>query len=198
MTQTQFKRIPFDLNLAKKIMNGDIIGGRIVTQEGFEASILYVDMNRYGNTYLTVIVDDGEKEFGMFCLSDGKRADGFDDSDKGRFDLYIELPIYHKDYSNFEPCKWQPCVVRESEDYSWLVQICAEKNAIGTTLFYTAKGEKCTRAFYLPLNRITVRLIGTIMSFDELLQEMDSTYHLSDLLKFQKDTPHNETRTSNN
>lgn len=127
MTQTQFKRIPFDLNLAKKIMNGDIIGGRIVTQEGFEASILYVDMNRYGNTYLTVIVDDGEKEFGMFCLSDGKRADGFDDSDKGRFDLYIELPIYHKDYSNFEPCKWQPCVVRESEDYSWLVQICAEK-----------------------------------------------------------------------
>lgn len=183
--EVEIKRIPFDLELAKKIMNHEIINGRIVTQEGLEARIIHFDMNKYGNSYLTVLVDDGEKEFGMICLSDGKRADVFDDGDKGCFDLYIELSsfdTYNKGHIYSDTYKWKPYLVRDDDDENWKVMVCAGIS-YGMLAFYNEEGEIYNRVHSLPLTNITEQLIGTSMSFDELLKEIDSTYRISETLK---------------
>lgn len=184
MTQDQFWRIPFDLDLAKKIMNHEIFNGRIVTQEGHEARIIHFDMNKYGTPYLTVLVDDGEKEFGMICLSDGKRADVFDDYYEGCFDLYIELSsfyTYTEGHIYSDMFKGKPYLVRDDDDENWRVMVCAGISH-GMLAFYNEDGKRYNRVHYLPLTKVTEQLIGTSKSFDELLKEMDSTYRHSEHL----------------
>lgn len=47
MTRTKFKKIPFNLELAKKIMNREA-KGRIVTRDGCQARIVCFDRNEKG------------------------------------------------------------------------------------------------------------------------------------------------------
>lgn len=166
MTQTRFKKIPFDLELAKKITNKDV-KGRIVTENGLTARIVCFDFKRFGRiNSLVVLVDCGDQELALAYNDKGKEKDNRD-----KYYLHIELPTYHKDYSNFVPCKWQPCLVRDNDKEDWNISVCKGRNSVGEAIFFPFG---CTYEHCLPLSKATERLVNTRMSYEELIQELDA------------------------
>lgn len=170
MTRTKYKRVPFDLELAKKITNKET-KGRIVTEDNLTARIVCFDMKYGGNKILAALIDCGDYEIGVRCDLDGTCRDV---RKENKFNLHIEVPTYHKDYSNFVPQKWQPCLVRENEDEIWLLQVSKGKRCDDGVLFYCPDGSPNVWRHCLPLSKATQRLIGTNKSYEELLQELDA------------------------
>ena len=170
MTQIRFKKVPFNLELAKKITNKEV-KGRIVTEKNLSARIICFDMKWYGSKKIAALVDDNGCELGVRYDLDGTCC--LEDNDE--FNLHIEIPTYYKDYSNFEPCKWQPCLVRDGEKDDWIVSVCAGKESVDGVLFYDSEpGVLCTWKHVLPLSKITERLIGATKSYEELIKELDA------------------------
>lgn len=169
MTQTRFKKIPFDLELAKKITNKEA-KGRIVTDDGLIARIVCFDLKYAGSKILAALVDCGDYEIGLRCDLDGTCCES---RKEDKFNLHLEVPTYYKDYSNFVPQKWQPCVVRDKDDEPWNVLACAGKNTDGDVIFYGPGRHKYTWGQVLPLSKVTERLIGTRKSYEQLIQELD-------------------------
>lgn len=169
MTQTKFKRVPFDLELAKKITKKEV-KGRIVTRDGLPARIVCFDFKYVGRiNSLVVLVDCGDQELALAYNDKGKEKDNRD-----KYYLHIEVPTYHKNYSNFKPCKWQSCLVRDCDNECWKVRACAGNNRVGDFLFYDNNGGAYTWKHYLPLSEVTRKLIGTNKSYEELMQELDA------------------------
>ena len=171
MTQTRFKKIPFDLELAKKITNKEA-KGRIVTEDGLIARIVCFDLKYAGSKILAVLVDCGDYEIGLRCDLDGTCCES---RKEDKFNLHLEVPTYYRDYSNFVPQKWQPCLVRESIYDHWKVRVCADNKQQVT--FYDSSN--CCSGdilwdFKLPLSKITERLIGTTKSYEQLIKELDN------------------------
>lgn len=169
MTQTRFKKIPFDLELAKKITNKEV-KGRIVTEDGHEVRIICYDYRHFGGkNRLVALIDLGDNEIALSYNNEGKEIDN-----REKFAIHLEVPTYYKDYSNFVPQKWQPCLVRESIYDHWKVRVCAANKQQVT--FYDSSN--CCSGdilwdFKLPLSQITERLIGTTKSYKELIKELD-------------------------
>lgn len=174
MTRTTYKKIPFNLALAKKIMSKEV-KGRIVTRSGWKARIICFDRKERKDIF--------EPPRNIIALIDNKGGDeevhSFRDtgmmflSEESDFDLLIEVPTYYRDYSNFVPQKWQPCLVRDSEEDEWWVQVCAGKDIDGEFLFYVYDGDIETWKYRLPLSKITEQLLGTTKSYEELIEELD-------------------------
>lgn len=169
MTQTNFKRVPFSLELAKKITNKEA-KGRIVTEDNLTARIVCFDMKFGVDKILAALVDCGDYEIGVRCNLDGICRD---DRKEDKFNLHIEVPTYYRDYSNFVPQKWQPCLVRDNENHLWGVQVYAFTNCQGKMLFYDDEGYVRPYTKVLPLSKVTARLIGTTKSYEELIKELD-------------------------
>lgn len=170
MTQTRFKKIPFDLELAKKITNKEA-KGRIVTDDGLTARIVCFDLKYAGSKILAALVDCGDYEIGVRCDLDGTCCES---RKEDKFNLHLEVPTYYRDYSNFVPQKWQPCLVRDANYESWIVLVCAGKNADGDVVFYGNGFQKYTWRHVLPLSKVTERLGGTTKSYEELIKELDN------------------------
>ena len=169
MTRTTFKKVPFDIELAKKITNKEV-KGRIVTENGLTARIVCFDFKRFGRiNSLVVLVDCGDQELALAYNDEGKEKDNRD-----KYYLHLEVPTYHKNYSNFKPCKWQSCLVRDYDNECWKVRACAGNNRVGDFLFYDNNGGAYTWKHYLPLSEVTRKLIGTNKSYEELMQGLDA------------------------
>lgn len=169
MTQTRFKKIPFDLELAKKITDKEV-KGRIVNGDGNEARIICWDKKCGCRKYpIIALVDSSDGEHIHTFTEGGIESIGF----KTFKDLHLEVPTYYRDYSNFKPCKWQPCLVRDGDYEPWFVLACAGKNTDGDVLFYGPGRTKYTWRQVLPLSKVTERLIGTRESYEELIKELD-------------------------
>lgn len=172
MTQIRFKKVPFDLELAKKITNKEV-KGRIVTRDGQQARIICFDRKTEASVWpivALVTVNDSRGE-DLEVYQDNGNFNRVRETEK---DLQIEVPTYYEDYSNFEPCKWQPCLVRYADDDFWVVHVCAGSNEEGDILFYNEDCWSYTWDYYLPLTEVTERLIGTSKSYEELIQELDA------------------------
>ena len=172
MTQTKFKRVPFDIELAKKITNKEV-KGRIVTEDKLTARIICFDMRYGGSKNLAALVDCGDYEIGIRCNLDGTCRE-FRKEDK--FNLHIEVPTYHKDYSNFKPYKWQSCVVRDYSSDTWRIEVCCGIDSNGVPIFYSRNNSDGYEDYkhFLPLSNITKRLIGTSNSYEDLIKELDA------------------------
>lgn len=172
MTQTRFKKVPFDLELAKKITNKKM-NGRIVTRDGQQARIICFDRKSEDSVWtivaLVTVNDRGVENVNIY-----KTNGYFSSIGENINDLHIEVPTYYEDYSNFKPCKWQPCLVRYADDDFWVVHVCAGSNEEGDILFYNEDCWSYTWDYYLPLTEVTERLIGTSKSYEELIQELDA------------------------
>lgn len=169
MTQTRFKKIPFDLELAKKITDKEV-KGRIVNGDGNEARIICWDKKCGCRKYpIIALVDSSDGEHIHTFTEGGIESIGF----KTFKDLHLEVPTYYRDYSNFKPCKWQPCLVRDANYESWIVLVCAGKNADGDVVFYGNGFQKYPWRHVLPLSKVTERLVGTTKSYKELIKELD-------------------------
>lgn len=171
MTRTKFKKIPFDLELAKKITNKEV-KGRIVTEDNLTARIVCFDMKFGVDKILAALVDCGDYEIGVRCNLDGTCRD---DRKEDKFNLHIEVPTYYRDYSNFVPQRWQTCLVRDTSSDLWRVTVCCGKDAYDIPIFYTADNSDgyCHWVNFLPLSKVTERLVCTKKSYEELIQELD-------------------------
>lgn len=169
MKQTRFKKVPFNLELAKKITNKEV-KGRIVTEDGHEVRIICYDYRHFGGkNRLVALIDLGDHELALAYNNEGKEIDN-----REKFAIHLEVSTYHKDYSNFKPCKWQPCLVRDANYERWNVMVCAGKNTDGDVVFYGNGFPKYRWGHVLPLSKVTERLIGTTKSYEELIQELDA------------------------
>lgn len=171
MTRTTYKKIPFDLELAKKITNKEV-KGRIVTQNGRQVRIICFDKDREQSAYpIIALIQIEPHDERMFTFSKkGFYSIGLESSN----DLILEVPTYYRDYSNFVPQKWQPCLVRENEDEIWLLQVSKGNRCGDDVLFYCPDGSTNVWRHCLPLSNATQRLIGTTKSYEELIQELDA------------------------
>lgn len=173
MTRTKFKKIPFDLELAKKIANKEA-KGRIVTRDGRKIRIICTDRKdksdviaQYSVIALVTEKDGHECEYEY--LNTGRFSAVIEETD---LDLHIEVPTYYRDYSNFVPQKWQPCLVRDGENLIWYPLIYAYTDCQGKMLFYDGSYIR-PFANVLPLSKVTERLIGTTKNYEQLIKELD-------------------------
>lgn len=174
MTQTRFKKVPFDIELAKKITKGEM-KGRIVTLKGKNVRIVCWDKKRNSKDaldYPIVVIaeNDYDGELLYTCTKEGLA--GYPNY-KNRYNLILEIPTYHKDYSNFVPQKNQPCLVRDSVHFKWGVAFCAGKDKnTGKIVFYNEHGGTYTWEQILPFSNVTKYLIGTTKSYEQLCEEL--------------------------
>lgn len=168
MTRTTYKKIPFDIELAKKITNGEV-KGRIVTRDGHQARIICSDKEGYYSIVALVKKSCGVEN----TYSYNKEGREFDNG-MSLSDLLLEVPTYYKDYSNFVPQKNQLCLVRDKAPSKWNVAVCARKDKnTGKILFYNEYGGTYSWEQILPYSKITSCLIGTNKSYEQLCEELD-------------------------
>lgn len=144
-----------------------------MTEDKLTARIVCFDLKYGGSKTLAVLVDCGDYEIGVRCDLDGTCRE----SRKGyKFNLHIEVPTYHKDYSNFIPQKWQSCVVRDYSSDTWRIEVCCGTDSYGLPNFYSENNSDGYENYkhFLPLSNITKQLIGTSKSYEELIQELDA------------------------
>lgn len=167
MKQTNYKRVPFDIELAKKITNNEV-KGRIVNGNGKKLRIICFD--RMGNYPIVALAEmpDGVEDICTYT------ANGqYDEKFKSKLNLHIEVPTYYRDYSNFKPRKWQQCVVRQGDDDIWGILVYSHRSCLGEMLFYNEDGFVMPFANALPLTERTSRLIGTSKSYEEVIKYLD-------------------------
>ena len=71
MTRTTFKKVPFDIELAKKITNKEV-KGRIVTEDNLTARIVCFDYNFGGKKdNIVAIIEHTGYEGVLTCFADG-------------------------------------------------------------------------------------------------------------------------------
>lgn len=170
MTRTTFKKVPFDIELAKKITNKEV-KGRIVTEDNLPARIVCFDYNFGGKKdNIVAIIEHTGYEGVLTCFADGLYHYDFFNK---KYALHIEVPTYYRDYTNFVPQKWQPCLVRDGENLLWFPLIYAYTDCQGKMLFYDGSYIR-PFANVLPLSKVTERLIGTTKSYEQLIQELDN------------------------
>lgn len=80
-----------------------------------------------------------------------------------------------KDYTNFVPEKFQACLVRDLYVDTWKIAVCAGKDNESHCVFFYA-GSLFTIHWmqYLPLNHITLPLVGTDKSYTTLVEELNN------------------------
>ncbi len=171
----QFKKVPFTIKLAKQIESGEK-KGEIVTRDGKQVRILSYGLKN-GIYPIVAAVKQNENvgENAEVYTTDGK----WDDEGESPYDLFIRVPTYYKDYSNFKPQFLQACIVRNSESDPWNMKICTSKK--GEPFFYDGYDEDglfCSSRykFYLPITRVTQRLAGKVKSYEELVKELDNKW----------------------
>lgn len=86
--ETKYVRIPFDLELAKKITSGEV-EGKVVTRDGRSVRIICWDALRLDN--LVVLINEGHIEKNYNYTSDGRVYT----NDETSLDLMIEIPAYY-------------------------------------------------------------------------------------------------------
>lgn len=168
MTRTTYKKIPFDLELAKKITQNEA-KGRIVTRDGCQARIVCFNRKKKEWPIIALVKILENYESVIICKSNGAYSN-FEEKD---LDLLIEVPTYYRDYSNFVPQKWQPCLVRDNENHLWGIQVYSHTDCQGKMLFYNDEGYVIPYTKVLPLSKVTARLIGTTKSYEELIDKLD-------------------------
>lgn len=173
MTRTTFKRVPFNLELAKKIAKKEA-KGRIVTRDGRQVRIICFDkIGVHGACQIIALFRVHPDEETVFTFSnEGVYRFG----NKTCYDLFLEVPTYYRGYTNFVPQKWQPCLVRSFGGVWHIAVSTGRKLKDKDILFFSFYKERCieeTFDYILPLSKVTARLIGTTKSYKQLIQELD-------------------------
>lgn len=170
MTQTKFKKVPFNLELAKKITNKEV-KGRIISRDGHQARIICFDKDRCQGDYpIVALIQLEPTDERMYTFSE---KGIYNVGNECCWDLHLEVPTYYRDYSDFKPCQLQPCVVRDNDEEVWDISVCKGRNSVGEATFYHYG---CTYKHCLPLSKVTERLVNTRMSYEELIKELDAEY----------------------
>lgn len=172
MVQTNYKRIPFNIELAKKIAKGEM-KGRITTLDGREVRIVCWDKKPIEEYPIVVLAqNDCGAEMLYTCTEEGLVINC--QNYKSCYNLILEIPTYYEDYSSFVIQKGQSCLVRNFSSETWVVRTYAGRDSDNTPIFISPCGKfHCYWKYILPLSNSTECLIGTTKSYEELIKELD-------------------------
>lgn len=175
MVKIKYKRIPFNLELAKKISNREI-KGNIVTRRGLKARIICFDRKEIEDIFdppknIIALIENKDGNEGVFEVRDTGMILLNEETD---YDLIIEVPTYRRDYFNFIPQKWHAYVVRDFNCDIWVIRVCNGKDSYGDPTFFNTSSTFHYWNHILPLNNVTKRLIGTTKSYEQLMEELDA------------------------
>lgn len=164
--EIKLKRVPFNVDLAKKITEGEINGAKIVDGLNHSARILAYDKKGDFPIVAIIGINKTEEEVrsftekGTFYLCPNKEKD-----------LHILVPVHYNDYSNFRPQKWQPCLVRNFDLDRWVARVANGEKKDNRFYILSVYGETQSFAQCLPISKLTVKLLGTTKSYEEILEE---------------------------
>lgn len=170
--KTKYKRIPFDIELAKKITNKKI-KGHIITREGQKVRIICFNKDGEQSNYpIVALVQIEPTDEHMYTFS---KEGVYSIGNEFCRDLIIEIPTYYRDYSNFIPQKWQPCLVRDTFTDLWEVGVCRGTDSNRVPIFYSRNNSDgfCHWKYFLPLTKVTEHLICTNKNYKELINELN-------------------------
>lgn len=146
-------RIPFNLELAKKIMNGEI-EGRIIRNDGANVRIVSWNCISMSEKYpLACLVENGISEQSELYTNDGKYKSWEDKDIRNREDLSIEITSFVK--IQFKP--FDKVLVRQSETCKWEASFFS--NITDEVHRYRCCG--MNYMFCIPYDENTAHLIGT-------------------------------------
>lgn len=168
--EIKLKRVPFDIELAKKITEGKIKGAKIITKHDRNARIVCFDKEGVHNIVALVQNKEKTSEDVAAYTKSGLYLNGVESS----LDLCLYVPVNYNDYLNFEPQKWQPCLVRDSSLSLWIIRVATgENNKLnGKPTFFTDEGNtQKTFMQVLPISKLTIQLIASTKSYEQLLEE---------------------------
>ena len=166
--EIRLKRVPFNIDLAKKITEGKIKGAKIMTGYGQPVRILCFDL-KCSYPIAAAVLHNNEQETIRSFTEKGEFLNLLLRGDKENICLYV--PTSYNDYSNFEPQKWQHVLVRDLITDMWIARVATgERTAKGFGILSVA-GENKFFAECLPISKLTINLLGTSMSYDELLEK---------------------------
>lgn len=164
--EIKLKRVPFDIELAKKITEGKIKGAKII--DGLNRSVRILDFNIKGDFPIAAVITLEDASEGVYSFT---KEGTFFVYPRGEKDLQILVPVHYKDYSYFVPQKWQPCLVRDITNLPWIVRVATGNSVNGNFTFYNDDGETSSFIRVLPISKRTIQLLGTTKSYEELLEE---------------------------
>lgn len=164
--EIKLKRVPFDIELAKKITEGKIKGAKII--DGFNRQVRILAFDIQGKYSIAATVKEDEEE----CI--------YSYTDKGNYlsykseherNLSLLVPVHYNAYSNFVPQKWQPCLVRDLTGLPWIIRVATGNSVNGNFTFYNDDGGTSYFIRALPISKKTIQLLGTTKSYEQLLEE---------------------------
>lgn len=152
-------RIPFNLELAKKIMNGEI-EGRIIRNDGANVRIVSWNCTSMSEKYpLECFVENGISEQSELYTNDGKYKSWEDKDIRNREDLSIEITSFVK--IQFKP--FDKVLVRQSETCKWEASFFS--NITDEVHKYRCCG--MNYMFCIPYDEQTAHLLGTKDNWEE-------------------------------
>lgn len=151
-------KVPFDLELAKKITNGEI-EGRIIRNDGANVRIVCWNYKSLSGEYpLLALVTNGIFEESEFYTSEGRYKSWETGSTENEYNLSIELN--EKEKYQFKP--FDKVLVRD-DDGVWFAGIFSHLRKDGEFLCVGAGlWEQC-----IPYNEHTAHLLGTTDNWEE-------------------------------
>lgn len=167
MRKNLTRSIPFSLEKAKRIMNGEM-KGVIMDGLGRKARIVATDVVG-GQPILALVSDDIGRELMLRYNTDGTY---FLDGGSNSKNLRIVVSSRFKDYSNFTPSLFQSCLAREGEGYVWKVCVFLGKTTNEYMMFLMSDNEEHDFSEFLPLSRDTFNLIGSKTSYDDYVDKL--------------------------
>lgn len=159
--------IPFSLEKAKRIMNGEM-KGVIMDGLGRKARIVATDVVG-GQPILALVSDDIGRELMLRYNADGTY---FLDGCSHAKNLRIVVNSRFKDYSNFTPSLFQSCLAREGKGHVWKVCVFLGKTTYGSMMFLMSDNEEHEFTEYLPLSKDTYGLIDSTSSYNDYISEL--------------------------
>jgi len=157
--EKKFKRIPFDLEMAKKITNGEMVG-RVVTRDGLSARIACFDF-KYMTKNLLVLVDHGNTEIIKFYNTTGR----FDCVKEHDSDLLLEVPSYKPKY---EFKAFDKVLYRNSLDKKWCADLFGYFDDENDYYYLIGYGKEDMKSIkIIPYNEKTAHLLGTSLDYEE-------------------------------
>lgn len=144
--ETKMIKIPFEVELAKKISNGDV-KGRIVTRDG--RSVRIVCWDRKGVNPIVALVEQYNGEEVSYYPMNGSW-----ETDK---DLMLEVPE-EKPKCEFKP--FDKVLVRDLDFNIWYNDIFSFRDKDGKYMCIGNKWDEC-----IPYNEETAHLLGTTDNF---------------------------------
>lgn len=167
MRKNLTRSIPFSLEKAKRIMNGEM-KGVIMDGLGRKARIVATDVVG-GQPILALVSDDIGRELMLRYNTDGTY---FLDGGSNSKNLRIVVSSRFKDYSNFTPSLFQSCLAREGKGHVWKVCVFLGKTTYGSMMFLMSDNEEHEFPEYLPLSKDTYGLIDSTSSYNDYISEL--------------------------